>query len=368
MKKIIVFILVGVIFCGVNRVSGLSAKSCVVINGDTGDIIYAENADISLPMASTTKIMTALLLCEYGNLDKEITVTRQMVLVEGTSMGLMPEDRISLKDLLYGMMLCSGNDAANAVAVVLGGSTEKFAEIMNKRAKELSLNSTSFATPSGLDAENHFTTAYELALITREAFKHKEFRNAVSSKTATVCFGNPPQKRKITNHNKLLRMYDDVIGVKTGFTRKSGRCLVSASNKDGKFVIAVTLNDPNDWQDHRRLLNIGISAVDKKTVYKRFFETKIIGADKKSVKTEAKGFSVCAKKEQKITREIYAPKFCYAPIRQGETVGYAVFYCDNKEISRQNLRAQNNINAKKITKFEKTFQNLFCIFRGINEG
>ena len=185
-----------------------SAKAAVVINGDTGEVIYAKNQSERLPMASTTKIMTGLLLCEYGNLDREITVTDEMVRVEGSSMGLLCGDKVTLHDLLYGLMLASGNDAANTIAIVIAGSCQKFAEMMNNKAKEIGLSNTSFVTPSGLDDQNHYSTAYDMALLTKYALKNADFAAAVSSKSATLNYGNPPYRRTLTNHNKLLNMVD----------------------------------------------------------------------------------------------------------------------------------------------------------------
>lgn len=235
---------------------GTSAKAAILINGDTGEVIYEQNADTRLPMASTTKIMTALMLCEYGRFDREITVTAEMLRVEGSSMGLLPGDRVDLRDLLYGMLLASGNDAANVTAYVLGGNIDKFVRMMNQRAQELGLVNTHFETPSGLDGDEHYTTARDLARLAMFAMKNEEFRTAASSKTATLEYGNPPYRRTLSNHNKLLKIFDGAVGVKTGFTKKSGRCLVSAAQRDGKFVIAVTLNDPNDWEDHKELLKL----------------------------------------------------------------------------------------------------------------
>ena len=246
MKKIVALVIIcTIISLPVSAVSS-SAKAAAVINGDTGEALYAQNADMRLPMASTTKIMTSLLLCEHGNLRNEITVTADMLRVEGSSMGLLPGDTVTLHDLLYGMLLASGNDAANVTAIAISGSVTAFAELMNKRAAELGLKNTHFVTPSGLDAEEHYTTARELALLAAFALKNEEFAKAAASKTATLCYGNPPYKRTISNHNKLLKLYDGAIGVKTGFTKKSGRCLVSAARRDGKLAVAVTLCDPDD--------------------------------------------------------------------------------------------------------------------------
>ena len=346
----------------------ISAKSAVVINGDTGEILYSKDADIKMPMASTTKIMTALLLCEYGNFDREITVTEDMVRVEGTSMGLLPGDKVTLHDLLYGMLLCSGNDAANAIAVSVAGSVPDFVGMMNSKAKELNLSNTSFETPSGLDGENHYTTAFELALITKKAFEYSEFTNAVASKTATLCYGNPPYNRTLSNHNKLLKMYDDVVGVKTGFTKKSGRCLVSASKKDGKFVIAVTLNDKDDWADHRELLDIGLSSVSLNDIEAYESSLDVINGQKPSFDVHSDSTVISSKSGADIKTETYLPMFLYAPVKSGETVGYRLIFSDGNEAERQEIKSSRDIKLKKIKKSKRVIEILFSILRSINEG
>ena len=368
MKRVFGFVLV-VLLLGFNlRTLAISAKSAVVINGDTGEILYSRDADIRMPMASTTKIMTALLLCEYGNLETQITVTEDMVKVEGTSMGLLVGDKVTLHDLLYGMLLCSGNDAANAIAISVAGSVPDFVGMMNNKAKELNLSNTSFETPSGLDGENHYTTALELALITKKAFEYDEFSKAVASKTATLCYGNPPYNRTLSNHNKLLKMYDDVVGVKTGFTKKSGRCLVSASKKDGKFVMAVTLDDKDDWADHRQLLDIGLSSVSLNDIEPYESSLGVVNGQKSSIDISSEGMVISSKIGADIKTETYLPMFLYAPIRSGETVGCRLVFLDGNEAERQEIKSSQNIKLKKTKKSERILEILFSIFRSINEG
>ena len=230
LKRIVCVVLAALLFPFVHTNAEMtSAKAAVLINGDTGEIIYSYNENEKLPMASTTKIMTALILCETADLSEEITVTADMLKVEGSSMGLLAGDRVTYHDLLYGMMLASGNDAANVTAISIAGSVEKFAKMMNRRAEELGLKNTHFVTPSGLDADGHYTTAYDLALLAAFALKNEDFAKAASSKSAVLNYGNPPYRRTLTNHNKLLSSFEGAVGVKTGFTKKSGRCLVSAA-------------------------------------------------------------------------------------------------------------------------------------------
>ena len=348
MKKLICF---AVSFCLLSSFGAsaleTSAKAAAVINADTGEIIYAENADERLPMASTTKIMTALLLCENADMEKEITVTAQMLKVEGSSMGLMPGDRVTYRDLLYGMMLASGNDAANVTAVSLAGTTEKFAEMMNKRAAELGLTQTHFVTPSGLDADGHCTTARELALLAAAALENNDFAKAAASESAVLNYGNPPYRRVLKNHNKILRLFDGAIGVKTGFTKKSGRCLVTAARRDGKTAVAVTLNDPNDWQDHTALLEYGLNSIEQT----RFsppvtgYAIPVIGSDTQEIQIFIEPLTVNTTKTQSIGCKIDLPHFVYAPIAKGDVIGTVVYTFENEEIARIELTAPLSIST-----------------------
>ncbi len=347
-----VLILVLIIGCvSVNAVS-VSAKSAVLLNAENGEVIFAKNADERLPMASTTKIMTALLLCEYGNFEKEIVVKPEMIRVEGSSMGLLAGDRVTLHDLLYGLMLASGNDAANVIAFVVGGSVEGFVEMMNRKAKELELTDTHFETPSGLDGEDHYTTAYELALLTRYAMQNEEFCIAVSCEKAVLYYGNPPYKRSLTNHNKLLKQYDGAMGVKTGFTKKSGRCLVSAAKRDGKFIIAVTLNAPNDWQDHKVLLDYGFSSIKQTRFSPRVdsYTLPVIGGKQESVTVKIEPLTVNSIDTGEISCEVYLPHFVYAPLRAGEQLGRAVYVREGKILSEKRLLANEEIVASEYKK------------------
>ncbi len=323
----------------------VSAKAAVVLNGDNGEVIYEKNANEQLSMASTTKIMTGLLLCEYGNFEREITVTQEMLMVEGSSMGLLAGDRVTLHDLLYGLMLASGNDAANVIAFVLGGSIEGFVEMMNQKAQELGLENTHFATPSGLDADDHYTTALELGKLAVYAMQNEEFAKAVASERAVLNYGNPPYRRSLTNHNKLLKMYDGAVGVKTGFTKKSGRCLVSAARRDGKLVVAVTLNAPNDWSDHITMLDYGLSAI-KQTQFSPLvnsYNIPVINGESDTLTVDIEPFTVNSLETENIECEVYLPKFMYAPIKKGEILGNAVYTQNGKIIGEKQLLSKNDI-------------------------
>lgn len=368
MKKFsaVLFVFLIVLNFGV-KADAISAKAAVVINGDTGEILFSRNANERLPMASTTKIMTALLLCEKADLNKTIVTTKEMVTVEGSSMGLQIGDTVSFHDLLYGMMLASGNDAANTTAIAISGSVGEFVKLMNNKASELGLKDTHFETPSGLDGKEHYTTAYELALIAKYALQNEEFAKAASSESATLCYGNPPYKRTLTNHNKLLKAYDDIIGVKTGFTKKSGRCLVSASKKDGKFVIAVTLNDPNDWADHRALLDLGLASlqiVDVKPSQNKI-KIPVQNGDKYYIETEISSKSFSLKETEKLNAKAVLPDFVYAPINKGDKIGKVYYYLSDELILTEDITSPIDIKQTKQNKISKIFELLKFMLENI---
>lgn len=236
-----------------------NAKSAVIIDAKSGAVLFEKNAHSRMPMASTTKIMTALCVLEKSDPDTVIEIPKQAAGVEGSSIYLKQGEKMTVKDLLYGLLLESGNDAATALAIGVFGSVDECCKYMNERCHDMGLVDTSFENPHGLDGENHYTTAYELALITKEAMKNSLFRQIVSTESYITSGENP---RYFSNHNRLLKTYENAIGVKTGYTSKSGRCLVSASADNGEEYIAVTLNDPLDWQDHKDMHTYAFDGFD----------------------------------------------------------------------------------------------------------
>ncbi len=312
---------------------GVSAQSAVLMCLNTGELLFTKNENRQLSMASTTKIMTSLIALEAGTPEREIVVTPQMVSVEGTSMGLKAGDSISLRELVYGMMLQSGNDAANTVAYVLGGTPEKFSVIMNERAKEIGMKNTSFVTASGLDDKNHYSTAYDMALLACESIKNPEFRYICSSKSARLTYGNPPYARTLTNHNRLLWKYSHTIGIKTGFTKKSGRCLISAAEKNGIILVAVTLNASDDWNDHISMFEYGFSQLKSIKIGCDLSSAKlrVVGGDKNSVPIKLSRECMYAENYHCSYFLLLKP-FEYAPVEKGEIVGTAVFMSDGSII------------------------------------
>lgn len=237
----------------------VSAKSAALLDGTTGECLYEKNGDQRALIASTTKIMTGLLVCEAGDLDRTVTVPETAAGTEGSSMYLKSGETLTRRELLYGMMLHSGNDAALTLAISVSGSEAAFVRQMNRRACALNLTQTHFANPHGLDSGENYSTALDLARLAQAALQNEQFRAVVSTKTIT-CAG-----RTLTNHNKLLWRYDGCIGVKTGYTRHAGRILVSAAERGGRMLIAVTISDPDDWRDHVSLLDYGFAVLGSDT-------------------------------------------------------------------------------------------------------
>ncbi len=233
---------------------GVSAKSALVMEKDSGRVLYQKNADTKLPIASTTKIMTAIVALENSSTDTQIKISAQAAGVEGSSMYLEAGECLTILELLYGLMLSSGNDAAVAIAEHFGGN-DNFVKLMNQKAEALGANNTHFANPNGLPNDNHYSTAKDMAIITAYALNIPTFREIVKTKNYSISGEGKAHPRTLTNHNKLLKMCDGCIGVKTGFTKSAGRCLVSATCRDNMTLICVTLNAPDDWNDHMSLYN-----------------------------------------------------------------------------------------------------------------
>lgn len=348
---------------------GNSAQSAILIEASTGKVLYAKNENEHRAMASTTKIMTAMLTLEQPNLDEYFVVDPEAIKVEGSSMGLMEGDSVSLRTLAYGMLLPSGNDAANAAAKQIGGTIEAFVEMMNQRAMELGLNDTHFVTPSGLDAEGHYSTAKDMAMLAREALKNPEFRAICCQANAQVEFGNPPYKRWLKNSNKMLTSYEGAIGVKTGFTDEARRCLVSAAERDGVTLICVTLNDPDDWRDTAALFDYGFSVAHAKTVQPDLNEIsiRVTGGVKTEAQVMSYGSSLVYDGAEPLTQQVHLQPFYYAPVRAGDIVGTVDFLYDGEVVASQQLMCAETV-ERKITDIHQGFSgNIQGVFGGFWE-
>ncbi|MBR1592714.1 MAG: D-alanyl-D-alanine carboxypeptidase [Ruminococcus sp.] len=325
----------------------ISARAAVVISADTGEIIYGRNPDEKLPMASTTKIMTTLLCLESGNLYEEFVVDSDAIKVEGSSMGLLEGDIVTKYALCCGMLLPSGNDAANATAVKLAGSIENFADMMNEKAEELGLAHTHFVTPSGLEGVGHGSSAYDMAILASVALRNEIFREICSSQTIKLEFGNPPYTRWLKNTNKLLSMDNGVYGVKTGFTDEAGRCLVSACERDGKNLICVTLNDRNDWNDHLLMYDFAFEKSNRITLdIPDNISLPLAGAENSRIKVWAKeaetDITAYQADENDIEYKIISSPFVYAPVCAGDELAHISVRYKEREIKNIPLYAAEN--------------------------
>ena len=306
------------------------------MNADTCEIVFSKKPYDKRGIASTTKIMTSLVALEYGELDKTIKVSLSDVNVEGTSIGLKEGDVVSLKTLVAGMLLESGNDAANVTATLIAGDKNKFSELMNKKAKELGMNSTNFKNPSGLTEDGHYSTAYDMAILSIEAIKNKTFLELCSLKSFKATYGAPPVERTFFNHNKFLNMFDGALGIKTGFTKASGRCLVTAAKRDGATFVAVTLNARDDWKDHIKMMEYAFSVTEKRNVEfdTRQIKIPVVGSEKPFVNVtlssplyfygtkEFKDYEVC----------VYVEQFLYPGVKKGDYSGWVELRTKNGKI------------------------------------
>lgn len=340
----------------------ISAKGAVLIESSSGKIICAKNENARMPMASTTKIMTAIVALENSELDRIVSVSPLAVGTEGSSIYLYKNEEISMESLIYALMLESANDAAAAIAYEISNSIEGFAELMNKKAQELGLTDTHFDNPHGLDSDTHYTTAKELGIIASYAMKNPTFREIVSTYKKTISLNSTEGVRLLINHNRLLKYYEGTIGIKTGYTKKSGRCLVSAAQRDGVELLCVTLNAPNDWEDHTKMLDYGFSIFESRTLIEpgEFCASipVISGNGSEIILTNADEVKVTIRKNSgdiKCTVELF--RFYFAPINKGDVLGRLVYTLDGEEIGESKIYALSDIQAVKYKKnlFEQLF-------------
>ena len=337
----------------------ISAKSSALYEPESETFIYKKDYNLKLPMASTTKIMTALVVAESLPLDEVIEIDERAIGTDGSSLYLEKGEILNVSDLLYALMLASANDVAEALAYHISGSIENFSIVMNEKAVSLGALDTSFKNPHGLDCDEHYTTARDLALIASAALKNKHIKEICSTYKHTI--NSNLKERVVVNHNKLLKMLDGCIGVKTGYTQLSGRSLVSACEKDGLTLIGVTIDAPDDWNDHKKLFDYGFSRIHSKVLldkgeYKR--KIPIINSDKGHITVENnEKFKIIYEGNMpEVKRQIYLPHYFIAPIESGEIVGKIVYTIDDKIIGEIPLISKEE--AKEIKKkgfFERIF-------------
>ena len=334
----------------------LSAYAYALYCVNTGEFLLSCNGEERLPMASTTKIMTAILGIEALQASEEemvVTMSADMY-AEGSSMYLADGEQVLMSDLVGGMLMVSGNDAANAIALTVGGSFDGFSQMMNEKAGELGLQNTSFVTPSGLDADNHYTTAEDLAKIMAYCMENALFREIDSSSSITVDFVNPKGKSQTYyNENRLLREYEYCVAGKTGYTTSAGRTLVSCAEKDGIRLIAVTLSDPDDWNDHKSMFDYGFDRLSLQQLDMDFssLSVPIVGGTKQAVNLNVgEQPSVCVGEQQPDEVEVCyeLPAFVYAPIAQDSEVGTVKYYCNGNVIGQSEVTAAETVAYKEM--------------------
>ena len=313
-------------------VFGISAEKAILLDGNTGRVLYEKNADQQSLIASTTKIMTALVVCEQCNVLDRMRIPAEAVGIEGSSMYLREGEILTIQELLYGLMLQSGNDAAVALAIFCGGTVEGFAELMNDKARLLGLTGTHFVNPNGLDAPGHYATARDLAVLAAYAMENPVFRQTVSTKTVTI------GPRYLRNHNKLLWQVEGADGVKTGYTRAAGRILVSSATRQGRRLIAVTINAPDDWNDHTLLLEDGFSAFCVQRLVERgtvLGSVAVAGSDGAVAQLIAGAdFDYPIARGEEVSVQLSGPGFVYAPVAAGQSVGDAHVLIDGSAVGR----------------------------------
>ena len=305
------------------------AACAILMDADTGAVLYENQADKRSLIASTTKIMTAVVVLEHCDPTEEFVIPPEAANVEGSSIYLQVGEVLTVEELLYGMMLQSGNDAAIALALACSGSVEEFVVLMNLKAQALGLENTSFENPNGLDGEAHYSTARDLAKLTAYALENPMFRKIVSTKNyrcGSRCF---------TNHNKLLWSVEGAIGVKTGFTKAAGRILVSAAERNGRRLIAVTLNDGNDWQDHKALYDYGFSRYRERTLVELRSPVAEIPLMDGSRVTLLAGDSVTcyAAEDEQVTLRLLYPRQAFSAGIAGTFAGSAAVYLGGRRIA-----------------------------------
>ena len=299
----------------------VSAECAVVMNAETFEVVYQKNPHMKRSMASTTKIMTSLLAIESGRLDDTVTV-RMNTLPEGTSIGAKQGYKYKLEDLVYGMLLESGNDAALITAEYLCGNERSFADSMNRKADTLGMKSSNFVTSSGLDDNKHYSTAYDMALLGAYAIKNEKFREICSTKTKCVKLIKPDISVTFSNHNRLLKSCDGVFGIKTGFTKKSGRCLVTACKRNGVTYVISTLNAPDDWNDHQKLYDYAFSETRKfRYTFAGFPKIKVYGGNIGEISVSCNPLVISYVKKGDYNTKIVLQHFVYAPLKKGEKLG-----------------------------------------------
>ncbi len=339
-KTIFAWLLAALIFACIEPVAfaeDISAKAAIVYEPLSGTVLYEKAADEPMLIASTTKIMTALVVIENCAMDEKVDVRCDHAAVEGSSMYLRPGEDYSVRDLLYGMMLASGNDAAAALAEHTAGSMEAFAELMNCKCRELGLENTHFVNSHGLDAEGQYSTARDLALITAKAMENECFREIFATVSCSV------NGVRYYNHNKLLTSCPGCIGGKTGYTEKAGRILVSCVEREGMCLICVTISDPRDWDDHISLYEKCFAEFEYIPILGDGATLSHVSEGEAEVELSCVKAGIVAEKSGEVSVRLHLPRFVFSPVRAGEKAGYAEIVRDGRSAEKIDIIFSNNV-------------------------
>lgn len=357
----------------------LNARSCVVLDRSSKNILFGKNEFNKVKMASTTKIMTATIIIENCDLSQTVTISKKAAGTGGSRLGLKTGDKITIRDLLYGLLLVSGNDAAVALAEACSGSVPDFANLMNEKAKELGLNNTHFETPHGLDSDNHYTTAYELALLSDYALNNSTFLNIVGTKHYTITING--NQKSLTNTNELLGNLNGVYGVKTGFTNGANRCLVTSCKRGDMDIICVVLGcDTKNFRssDSTKLINyafdnfqyVNIENIISEEFNKWLQENPNYFYIEKGVSSNLgisflkPTYSTVPIKKDEISSlkiDFSINKNLSAPVYKDTVIGKFKVYTTSKTILEGNIISNENINKKDIFYYLKDFFKNYCI-------
>lgn len=334
------------------KIAGVKTSACALVEVESQRVLYSENGDKKLPMASTTKIMTALVAIEKGNLSDTVTITKEASGVEGSSIYLEVGETLTLEELLYGLMLHSGNDAAVAIAIHVGGSVAGFCEMMNQKARELGANNTRFVNPHGLPAEGHYTTAHDLAIIAAAAMKNEQFRKIVGTTAITIPHDGRSWDRALHNKNKFLYSYEGANGVKTGYTKAAGRCFVGGAERNGMQLVSVVLNCSDIYNDTAAILDYGFANFARHTVLAKnavLGEVSVKNGVEQALEARAKDDIVLTLTEEESQRTEVVAKLLAsvdAPVEAGDYLGTAEVWLDGAMIASMDLVSTVSVREK----------------------
>ena len=351
MKKILLrtaALILAAVSLYVTPAGAISAQKAIVLDATTGRILYEKRADEKSLIASTTKIMTALVVCQQCNVLDRVKIPKEAVGIEGSSMYLQAGDVLTVQELLYGLMLQSGNDAAVALAIYCGGTVEGFSQLMNDKARFLGLRNTHFVNPHGLDHPDHYSTARDLAILAAYAMDDPVFRKTVSTKSIQI------DDRRFTNHNRLLWAVEGADGVKTGFTKAAGRILVSSAKRDDRRLVVVTIDDGDDWRDHTALYEEGFSSYHQEQIVTKgdcLGGIPVVNGKEDFVRVlAAEDFSYALATGEKPYIRLSNKGFVYAPLRQNAQAGFAYVCLGGKVVGRIQVVYESSVVEQEVKK------------------